>query len=56
LGESDWEKVEGSLLIESNTLEVVVGAFNFKADQSTQGALLVGADCIGREGAFGCNT
>jgi hypothetical protein len=56
LGESAWEAVEGTLLIESNTLEVSVGAFNFKADQSTQGSLLVGADCIGREGVFGCNT
>jgi hypothetical protein len=56
VGESAWEAVEGTLLIESNTLEVSVGAFNFKADQSTQGALLVGADCIGRMGAFGCNT
>ena len=56
LGESAWEVVEGTLLIESNTLEVSVGAFNFKANQSTQGALLVGADCIGRAGAFGCNT
>lgn len=55
LGESAWEAVDGTLLLESNTLEVVVGAFNFKADQSTQGALLVGADCVGRKGAFGCN-
>lgn len=56
LGESSWQEVEGTLLIESNTLEVSVGAFNFKADQSTQGALLVGGDCIGRPGAFGCDT
>jgi hypothetical protein len=56
LGETAWEAVEGTLLIESNTLEVSVGAFNFKADQSTQGSLLVGADCIGRAGVFGCNT
>jgi hypothetical protein len=56
LGESAWEVVEGTLLIESNSLELEVGAFNFKADQSTQGALLVGADCMGRKGAFGCDT
>jgi hypothetical protein len=56
LGESAWQAVEGTLLIGSNTLEVSVGAFNFKGDQSTQGALLVGADCIGRPGVFGCNT
>jgi hypothetical protein len=56
LGESTWQEVAGTLLIESNSLEVSVGAFNFKADQSTQGALLVGGDCIGRPGAFGCDT
>jgi hypothetical protein len=56
LGESAWQEVEGTLPIESNTLEVSVGAFNFKADQSTQGALLVGGDCVGRGGAFGCDT
>lgn len=54
VGESAWEAVDGTLLIESNLLEVVVGAFGFKADQSTQGVLLVGADCLGRAGAFGC--
>jgi hypothetical protein len=56
LGESAWEAIEGTLLIESNTLEIAVGAFNFKADRASQGALLVGADCIGRAGAFGCDT
>ena len=55
VGESAWEAVDGTLLIESNLLEVVVGAFGFKADQSTQGALLVGADCLGRPGVFGCD-
>lgn len=55
VGESAWQLVDGSLLIESNLLEVVVGAFGFKADQSSQGALLVGADCLGRAGAFGCD-
>ena len=55
VGESAWQLVDGSLLIESNLLEVVVGAFGVKADQSSQGALLVGADCIGRAGAFGCD-
>jgi hypothetical protein len=56
LGESAWQVVEGTLSIGSNTLEVAVGAFNFKADQSTQGVLLVGGDCIGRAGVFGCDT
>jgi hypothetical protein len=56
LGESSWEPVEGTLLVQSNLLEVMVGAYNFKADQSTQGALLVGGDCIGRSGVFGCDT
>ena len=55
VGESAWQLVDGSLLIESNLLEVVVGAFGLKADQSSQGALLVGADCLGRAGAFGCD-
>lgn len=55
VGESAWQLVDGSLLIESNMLEVVVGAFGLKADQSTQGVLLVGADCVGRTGAFGCD-
>lgn len=55
LGESGWQPVEGTLLIQSNLLEVSVGAFNFKADQASQGALLVGADCVGRAGAFGCD-
>ena len=54
VGEIAWQFVDGSLLIESNTLEVVVGAFGFKDDQSNQGALLVGADCLGRTGVFGC--
>ena len=55
LGESGWQPVEGTILIQSNLLEVMVGAFNLKSDQSSQGALLVGADCIGRAGAFGCD-
>ena len=55
VGESAWELVDGTLLIESNLLEVVVGAFGFKADQSSQGVLLVGADCLGRAGSFGCD-
>lgn len=55
LGESAWQPVEGILLIESNLLEITVGAFGFKADQSGQGVLLVGADCLGRAGAFGCD-
>jgi hypothetical protein len=56
LGESAWQVVEGTLAIGSNTLEVAVGAFNFKADRSTQGVLLVGGDCVGRAGVFGCDT
>ncbi len=55
LGESAWQEVEGTLRIDSNILEVSVGAFNFKADQSAQGALLVGADCVGRVSGFGCD-
>jgi hypothetical protein len=55
VGKSAWQRVDGRLLIESNLLEVVVGAFGFKADQNSQGVLLVGADCLGRAGAFGCD-
>ena len=55
LGESSWQAVEGTLLIESNNLEVMVGASNFKADQSSQAALLVGGDCLGRAAVFGCS-
>jgi hypothetical protein len=54
LGETSWQPVSGTLVVVSNPLEVLVGAFNLKSDQSTQGSLLVGADCIGRPGAFGC--
>jgi hypothetical protein len=54
VGESSWQIVEGSLFIESNLLEVVVWAFGLRADQSSQEALLVGADCVGRAWAFGC--
>lgn len=55
LGESGWQSVEGTLVIQSNPLEVMVGAFNFKADKTSQGVLLVGADCLDRSGAFGCD-
>jgi len=55
VGESAWQLVDGTLLIESNLVEVVVGAFGSKADKSSQGVLLVGADCLGRTGAFGCD-
>jgi hypothetical protein len=55
VGESAWQAVDGTLLIDSNLLEVVVGAHGFKADQSTQRVLLVGADCLGRAWAFGCD-
>jgi hypothetical protein len=55
VGESGWQAVDGTLLIESNLLEVVVGGSGSRADQSTQGVLLVGADCSGRTGVFGCD-
>jgi hypothetical protein len=55
VGESAWQAVDGTLLIDSNPLEVVVEAFGYKADQSTQRVLLVGADCLGRAGVFGCD-
>lgn len=55
LGESNWEEISGSLVVKSNTLEVLVGAFNFKGSQGQQGALLVGQDCLKQPTAFGCN-
>jgi hypothetical protein len=54
LGESAWESVPGYLSVKSNTLELKVGASNLKTDPVSQGALLVGQDCIGRASAFGC--
>lgn len=55
LGESAWENVDGILIIESNALEVSVGAPNMSLDKGRQAALLVGADCVGRPNAFGCD-
>lgn len=54
LGESAWESVPGSLSVKSNTLELKVGASNLNSDPVSQGALLVGQDCMGRASAFGC--
>ena len=54
LGESSWQEVAGQLTVDSNTLEVLVGAMYLKGDQASQGALLVGEDCTGRAKAFGC--
>ena len=55
LGASNWQQIPGSLVVKSNTVELLVGAFNFKGDQKTQGALLVGKDCLERRHVFGCN-
>lgn len=54
LGESNWQPVAGSLTVESNTLEIMVGAASLKGDQATQGALLVGEECTPSDDAFGC--
>jgi hypothetical protein len=54
LGETNWQEVAGKLTIDSNILEVLVGAMYLKGDQSSQGALLVGADCGKKTDAFGC--
>jgi hypothetical protein len=54
VGETDWQEVAGALRVESNTLEVLVGALYLKGDQKSQGALLVGADCTSKSIAFGC--
>lgn len=54
LGETSWQEVSGELTVDSNTLEVLVGAMYLKGDQASQGALLVGEDCSARTDAFGC--
>jgi hypothetical protein len=54
LGETNWQLIEGSLLVWSNTIEISVGAFGLKGDQATQGALLVGKDCKELPAGFGC--
>ncbi len=54
MGETSWQEVAGRLSVDSNTLEVLVGAMYLKGDQASQAALLVGADCSGRAKAFGC--
>jgi hypothetical protein len=54
LGETSWQQVAGQLTVDSNALEVLVGAMYLKGDQASQGALLVGEDCSGRAKAFGC--
>jgi hypothetical protein len=56
LGESAWKPVAGTILVESNLLELEVGTLNPIQDPSPQGVLLVGEDCIGRMGVFGCDT
>ena len=56
LGESAWKAVAGTLVIRSNPLEITVLAAEIEDEQGNGGALLVGADCVGREGAFGCDT
>ena len=55
VGETNWQPVAGLLGVESNVLEIKVGASNLKADQLSQGLLLVGSDCSFKPGAFGCD-
>lgn len=55
LGESAWKLVAGTLVIQSNSLEISVLAAEAEDERGTRGALLVGADCAGREGIFGCD-
>ena len=54
LGETSWEPVAGQLRVNSNTLEILVGALFLKGDEASQGALLVGDDCRARANSFGC--
>jgi len=52
LGETSWQQVSSEVLIQSNTLEVSVGAGAIKGGGQT--ALLVGLDCEARPASFGC--
>lgn len=54
LGETNWQPVQGSLLVKSNVLNVSVGASSQEADTSARSALLVGQDCESKPDAFGC--
>jgi hypothetical protein len=54
VGETSWQPVAGQLTLESNVLEILVGAIYLNPDQQSQGALLVGADCSSQVDAFGC--
>jgi hypothetical protein len=54
LGETNWQPIAGDLTVDSNVLEVLVGALYLKGDESGQGALLVGSDCLEKTSAFGC--
>jgi len=54
LGETNWQPIAGELIVDSNVLEVLVGALYLKGDESGQGALLVGSDCLEKTNAFGC--
>jgi hypothetical protein len=54
LGETSWEPVAGQLRVNSDTLEILVGALFLKGDEASQGALLVGDDCRARANSFGC--
>jgi hypothetical protein len=54
LGETGWQQLAGSLSFRSNRLEIQVGASYLGGGQAIAGALLVGADCVGRPKAFGC--
>jgi hypothetical protein len=55
LGETSWQPVEGHLSVDSNVLQVLVGANYLKGDGASQGALLVGSDCLAKSSAFGCD-
>jgi hypothetical protein len=56
LGETSWQPVAGDLTVDSNVLDVLVGALYLKGDEASQGALLVGSDCLASANAFGCGT
>ena len=55
VGETNWQPVAGLLGVDSNVLDIVVGASNLKGDQLSQGLLLVGSYCSFKSGAFGCD-
>lgn len=53
LGETNWQAV-GQLLVQSETVEVLVGTVGIETEDRPRGVLLVGQDCLANPDSFGC--